>query len=229
MSSPLMNARVAGILYLLTHVTSVGAVVLYGGSGLLPATLAGRTPVLVGGVLDVVLAAAVVGTSVALYPLLRPHGPAAAAAYVGLRTLEASVILTGVVTLLAVVAAPGVAAVPAVPDDVASALVRVHEWTFVVGPGLVCPINTVVLAWLLLRRGLVAGWIPILGLIGGPLIGVVNLAVLFGLTPAVPVAALPIFAWEVSLAVHLLVRGLRTVPDPALPELEPVPAALPAR
>lgn len=205
-------AAVAGLLYLLTHLTSVWAVVLYGGAATATAGLPDRTHVLAGALLEVVLAAAVVGTSVALYPLVRPHGPAAAAAYVGLRTLEASVILAGVVALLPVVAAPGAVAGPGLPDETARALLLVHDWTFVVGPGLVCPINTVVLAWVLWRRRLVARWIPLLGLVGGPLIGGVNLAVTYGLTAAIPAAALPIFAWEVSLAVHLLVRGLRPVP-----------------
>ena len=84
------TARIAGLMYLITHVTSVAAVVLYGGAPTDPTgALAGRTSVLTGGLLEVVLAAAVVGTSVALYPMLRDHGPGLAVAYIALRTLEA--------------------------------------------------------------------------------------------------------------------------------------------
>lgn len=201
-------ARIGGALYLLTHVTSVAAVVAYGGAPVSP--LATRTAVLAGALLEIVLALAVVGTGVALYPLLRPHSEAVAVGYLALRTLEAGVILVGVVVLLPVVAAPATTAGVPLPAETAAALRLVHDWTFLVGPGLVVPVHTVLLARLLLRRALMPRAIPLLGLVGGPLIGAVNLAVGLGLTDAIAVAAVPVFAWEVSLAVCLLVRGLRT-------------------
>lgn len=207
-------ARWAGALFLITHVTSIGAVALYGGSTTdLTRPLADRLSVLTGGLFEVILAASVVGTSVALYPLVRRHGHGLAAGYVALRTLEASVILVGVVALLPVVAEPATAVAPALTEPVVAGLRSLHDWTFLVGPGLICPINTVVLAWLLFRAGLVSRWIPVLGLVGGPLIGLVNLGVMYGVMSTQPWAALPIFAWEVSLAVHLIVRGTRN-PDP---------------
>lgn len=218
------TARLAGALYLTTHVTSVAAVILYGGAPTHPSsTLGDRTAVLTGGLLEVLLAAAVVGTSVALYPLLRPHGTGLASAYVALRTLEASVILAGVVALLPVVAGPSTMNAPMLGSGVAEGLQLVHAWTFLVGPGLICPINTVVLAWLLLRRGLVPRVIPVIGLVGGPLVGLANLAVMYGQSSPQPLAALPIFAWEVSLALYLMVRGLR--PSASIADRLPVAAA----
>ncbi len=69
MASPRTTARVAGVLYFVTHLTSVGAVALYGGSAFDPeAPLAGRTSVLTDGLLEVILAAAVVGSAAALFP-----------------------------------------------------------------------------------------------------------------------------------------------------------------
>ncbi|MEZ5192162.1 MAG: DUF4386 domain-containing protein [Nocardioides sp.] len=172
--------------------------------------MAGRGSVLLGGLAEVVLALAVVGTSLALYPLLRDQGPGLAVGYVALRTLEAGVILVGVVALLPVVAAPATTATPGLDPGVAAGLRLLHDWTFWIGPGLVNPVNTVVLAWLLLTRGLVPRAIPLLGLAGAVLIAGVNVGVFAGALPPQPLAALPIFAWEVSLAVQLLVRGLRT-------------------
>lgn len=206
-------ARIAGSMYLVTHVTSVVAVILYGGSALDPeAALGSRTSVLLGGLLEVVLAAAVVGTAVALYPLVRRHAEGLGVAYVALRTLEASVILTGVVILLPAVAAPATAVAPGLSPEVIAGLRLVHDWTFLVGPGLVAPINTVVIAGLLLRHGLVAPWIPVLGLVGAPLVAGANLGVMFGLNQPQPWAAVPIFLWEISFALYLIIRGLRQVP-----------------
>lgn len=204
------TAALAGVLYLVTHVTSVGAVIFYGGSAFDPhASLAGRTAVLTGGLLEVILALAVVGTSVALYPLVRRYSQGLAAAYVALRTLEASVILTGVAVLLPVVARPATTAVPALVGEVSGGLHLIHDWTFLIGPGLVVPVHTMLLAWLLRRHRLVPAVIPTLGLIGGPLVAAMNGAVLFGLTTVQPLLVVPIFAWEILLAVWLIARGLR--------------------
>lgn len=204
-----IQATWAGASYLVTHVTSVGALLLYGGTVQdATSTLNGRQTVLAGGLFEVLLAAGVVGTAVALYPLLRDRGPGLSIAYVALRTLEASVILTGVVTLLPVVASPASTGVPGLGSDATLALRLIHEWTFLVGPGLIAPINTVVLAWLLWRERLVPRFIPLLGLGGAVLVGVANLAVLFGLTRPVAWAAIPIFVWEISLAFRLLGWGV---------------------
>ncbi len=210
MISPRATGRIAGGLYFVTHVTSVAAVVLYGGSAFDPhAPLAGRSSVLVGALLEIVLAITVVGTGVALLPLLRRYSPGVAGGYLALRTLEASVILMGVVVLLPVVARPSLTAAPGLPSDVTLGLRLIHDWTFLIGPGLVVPVHTVLLAWLLWSKGLVPKFIPILGFVGGPLVGAMNLLVLFGLTRPIAVTAVPVFAWEVSLAVYLIVRGIR--------------------
>lgn len=212
-------SRTAGALFLLTHVTSIAAVALYGGSALASHPSLSRTNAITAALLEVILAAAVLGTAVALHPLLRRHGEGLSIAYVALRTLEASVILAGVVTVLPAVAAPGTTALPGLD---AHGLLLVHDWTFVVGPGLVCPINTVVLAWLLHRERLAPRFVTLLGLVGGPLIGLVNVGILYGVTPAIPLAAVPIFAWEVSLALYLIVRGIPLRTRPAA-ELAAVP------
>ena len=202
-------ARVGGVLYLLTHVTSVAAVALYGGSAFDPhAPLASRDAVLAGGVLEVVLALAVVGTAVAWWPLLRTRAPLTASGYLALRTLEAGVILTGVVALLPVVARPGAQSATGLDPEVGAALHLVHDWTFLVGPGLVVPVHTLLLAVVLLRRRLVPRFVPWLGIVGAPLVAGMNLAVLAGATTVVPALVIPTFAWEVTLAVTLIARGL---------------------
>jgi len=214
MYSPRTSARAAGIFYLITHVTSVAAVLLYAPTLADPAA-GGTNAVLVGTVLDTILAFAVVGTSLALYPLIRRTSEGFALGYVALRTLEAAVILTGVVALAAAMNVRG--------TEFSAPLIELYTLTFIVGPGFVCALNTVVLAWLLYRSKLVPRFIPILGLVGGPLVLLVNLGKLFDL----PVewagfTVVPIFAWEICLAIFLIVRGLR---EPAETGAVPAPAA----
>ncbi|WP_329403943.1 DUF4386 family protein [Streptomyces melanogenes] len=63
------------------------------------------------------------------------------------------------------------------------------------------------------RSRLIPRPISVLGLVGGPLICASAAAVMFGLYTQLSVpgslAALPVFAWEVTLAVRLNARGFR--------------------
>ena len=197
------TAIAAGILYLVTHVTSVVTRVVFF-AGPLSGAAADPTLVRLGVLSEVVLALAVAGTSIALYPVVRRVSEGFALGYVALRTLEAGVILTGAVAMVAFVS---------LGDP---SLVVLYDWTFVVGPGLICGVNTVVLAWVLYRSRLVPRFIPVLGLIGGPLVLAVNVTKVFGVFGAIEswagVSVLPIFAWEICLAVYLIARGLRPTP-----------------
>lgn len=49
-------------------------------------------------------------------------------------------------------------------------LVEFHNWTRLLGPGLVCGVNTMLLAYLMYRSRLVPRFIPVLGLVGAPLV-----------------------------------------------------------
>ncbi|MDI2130656.1 DUF4386 domain-containing protein [Yinghuangia seranimata] len=213
------SARAAGACYLVTHVTSIAGLALYApvlhdsdyvvGTG-------SDTRVLLGALCEVLLALSVVGTAVALFPVVRRHSRAGAAGYLGLRTLEAAVICVGIVSLLAVVTLrqdpPGGADSVSL-RTVARGLVAVHDWTFLVGPNFVLGANTVLLAWLLYRSRLVPRVIAGLGVAGGVLIFGSATAVLLGAYGQVStwggLAAVPVFAWELALAGWLLVKGFR--------------------
>jgi branched-subunit amino acid transport protein AzlD len=214
MTSSRRTAAVAGALFLVTHVTSVTALALYGAIRTHADYIAGSgpdTPALLGAFLEVVLAIAVVGTAVTLFPVVKRHNESLALGYVGLRTLEAAIIAVGVVPLLAVVTLRQ----DRTPDAIAvgRAMVALHDWTFLVGPSLVLGTNTVLLATVLYRSGLVPRFIPVLGLVGGPLVFASGAAQLFGLYPQISawaaVTAVPVFAWEICLALYLVVKGFR--------------------
>ncbi len=219
-SSSRQLAIAAGVFFLITHLPSVPARILYGPVLNNPGWITGLgpdTPLLVGAFLEVICAAAIVGTAVALFPVVKRHNEAGALGYVGLRTLEAGIIAVGLVPILVAVtlrqqAAAGGSAMPGLVT-LGSSLVAFNNWTAVVGPGLVCGINTVVMASLLYRSRLVPRFIPVLGLIGGPLVFAYNAAVLFGISDRFPtwtaIAVVPIFAWEVSLAIWLIARGFK--------------------
>jgi hypothetical protein len=94
--SPLRRtALVAGVLYLLTFV-SIPTLALYGPVRD-PNYILGPgpdTPVIFGGVLEIIVALACIGTAVVLYPVVKRQNEAAALGFVGVRVLEASTIFT---------------------------------------------------------------------------------------------------------------------------------------
>lgn len=195
-------AFVAGALYLLTVVTSIPALALKDPVLADPATAAaGATALAWAAGLEMVLALACIGTAVALFPVVRRVDEATALGFVGSRTLEASIIVIGVIAMLSVAAAG-----PAAP-----ALVRMHDWAFLLGPGTLPAVNALLLAPLLLRAGLVPRIIPVIGLVGAPLLLAAAVGILFGVidqvSPAGFLSAVLIAAWEISLGGWLLLKG----------------------
>jgi hypothetical protein len=81
------------------------------------------------------------------------------------------------------------------------------------------------------KSGLVPRFIAMLGMFGGTLIVFSSTAVLFGVYGQVGtvglVAALPVFAWEVSFALWLIFKGFKT-PRPAADSVQRLAADDPA-
>ena len=205
-------ARVAGVLYLVTFVTSIPALALkrpYLQTG------AGVDSLRWAAALEVVLALACLGTAVALYPITHRYQPALILGFVGSRTLEAATIVLGVVSMLAVASIGG----PATPG--AQALVAVHDWAFLIGPGTLPAVNALLLAPVLLKARLVPRAIPLVGLVGAPLLLGAALAEVLGALDQVSLlgglAALPIALWELSLGLWLTVRAVPHVAVPTEP------------
>ena len=186
MSSTRKTALVAGIFYLITFI-SIPTLALYGpvknhrdwilGSG-------GHTAVLVGGFLEVIVALAGIGTAVTLYPVLKRQNEGVALGFVAARVLEAAMIFTGVISLLSLVTlrhdlggAAGANAAALVTTGASH--VAVYNWTFLLGQSLMPGINALLLGSLLYRSRLVPRIIPVLGLIGAPLLIGAVIAALF--------------------------------------------------
>jgi hypothetical protein len=89
--------------------------------------------------------------------------------FVGARVLEAATIFAGVVSLLTVVT---LRQSGAGPDGLAvgHALVAFNNWTFLLGQGFLPVVNALLLGSLLYRSRLVPQIIPLVGLIGAPIL-----------------------------------------------------------
>jgi Domain of unknown function (DUF4386) len=210
------TALVAGLFYLLTFV-SIPTLALYGAVHD-PNYIVGpgsNSPVLVGGVLEVIVALAGIGTAVVLYPVLKRQNEPAALGLVGSRVLEAAGILAGVACLLTIVslreAGAGNGALVT-----GQALVALYDRINLLSQSLMPVVNDLLLGYLLYKSRLVPRVLPVLAFIGAPLLLVADAAVLFGVVERVSalpaIAVLPVALFEFSLGVYLTVKGFRPSP-----------------
>jgi hypothetical protein len=219
------TALLAGVLFLITYVTSIPAkfsfyAPLFEGSYILGP--GADTRVLWGALSEVVLVAANIGTAVVLFPVLRRQSEALALGFVTARVMESVFISVGILSVLTIVTlrqdlTGAAGADGAALTMVGAALVALQQWTFNLGPGLVVGLgNGLILGYLMYRSRLVPRGMAVLGLVGGPLIVLSGGAVLMGVIDADSVwklvAAGPEFFWELSLGVYLVVKGFKPSP-----------------
>jgi len=216
MNSLRKHSLAAGIFYLLTFV-SIPTLALYRPvRG--PNFVTGPgpdTPVVVGVLLEMIVALAGIGTAVALYPIVKREGESRAVGFVASRVLEAATIYLGIVSLMSIVtlrqAGAGTGALVT-----AQGLAAQYQWTFFFAQSFIPAVNGVLLGSLLYQSRLVPRWLPVLGLIGAGLLVAAWFAVLVGLIGAISAAAavatLPIALWEFSLGVYLTIWGFKPSP-----------------
>jgi Domain of unknown function (DUF4386) len=207
-------ARWFGVLFIITFITSIAALALFQSVLDDPAGyISGDgkdNQIYLGAFLEFLLVLANVGTAVVLYPIAKRQNEYLAIGYVAARIIESVFIAAGVIFMLGVVSLRMDS-----PDagDLAVSLAALKDWTFLLGPGMVVPFgNGLILGYLMYRSRLVPRPWPWLGLIGGPLLLIGNVGVLFDLwdqTGLVNVLVVPEFIWEAFLGIYCAIWGFR--------------------
>jgi hypothetical protein len=213
-------ARIFGLLYLITFATSIPALILFqpvlddpagyvanGGSD---------NRILFGAFLELLLIIANIGTALVIYPIVKRQNHILALGYVTARIVESAFILVGLLAVLSIVT---LSQQNAGGDEgaIAYTLAALKDWTFILGPGFVVGIgNGLMLGYLMYASGLVPRSLAVLGLIGGPLIIITGVLVMFGVDrpsgPMQGIATIPEAIWELSLGIYALIWGFRRVP-----------------
>lgn len=218
MTSLRKTAFVAGLLYLITYL-AIPTVALYGPVLSDPGFIASTgndTGVLWGAVLELIVAFANVGTGVVLFTVLKRQNEAVALGFVTSRLFEAAIIVVGIISLLTIVtlrqeasAIPGADAASLL--TIGLSLVAIHDWTFLIGQTLLPGINALLLGSLMYRSGLVPRIIPLMGLVGGPLMISSAIGQVVGINEQYSawsaIALVPIFLWELTLGLWLVFKG----------------------
>jgi hypothetical protein len=227
--SPMRKAAlIAGVAYLATFAFSIPvkfgfwADVLAKPNFVLGDGNASGVPI--GALFEILTALGGVVTAVALYTIAKRYSHRAALGFVTTRVLEAAMIFVGVLNILTVYGLrQDVAGTPGADTGAlvttGHALVAMHNWTFLLGPGLMPALSALLIGSVMYRSRLLPRWIPTIGLIGAPLLVISDTATLFGVWGQIsgPAAllALPIAIWEFSFGVYMTVKGFKptTVSD----------------
>lgn len=212
MTSSRKAALAGGIFYLLTFV-SMPIGFLYHAILNDPNYIVGAgtdTAVTIGGILEIIVALAGIGTAAALHPVLKRQNEGMALGFIGSRVLEASTIFADVVCLLAVVTLrrAGVGAEALVTGKTLVVLYGL----FRLGQNLMPAVNDLLLGSLLYQSRLTPRVLPLLGLIGAPLLIANTIVVMFGVTSGplyvlTGIGVLPIALFEFALGVWLTAKG----------------------
>jgi hypothetical protein len=212
------RALLAGVLYVITFV-SIPTLWLYEpvkdhadfvlGAGSASGVRAGMLS-------EVVVGLAGTATAVVLFPVLKRQSESAALGLVAARVIETALIFTGVVSLLTLLT---------LRDDVAGAAgadsaslvtaghtqVAVYNSTFLLSQALMPVIVDALLGYLLYRSRLVPRILPVVALVGAPLLLANDLAIFFGAyakgSALDGLATLPITVFELAFGIWLIVKG----------------------
>src|SRR5215813_5443600 len=208
------RARIFGVLYLITFITSIPALVLFqpvlddpvgyiAGAG-------HNNQIAFAAFLELLLIIANIGTAVVIFPIVRRQSEDLALGYVTVRLFECAFILVGIVAVLGIVTLQREVA-GAAEGSIAYTLAAIKDWTFLLGPGWVVGWgNGLILGYLMYTSGLVPRRMTWLGLVGGPLIILSGTLVMFDVADPSGtlqgLATIPEGLWELSLGVYCTLK-----------------------
>jgi hypothetical protein len=226
------NAVAAGALLIFATVSTVvfAAIALkpvVGDPADLAKISANQAQVFLGALLQVIGAAACPAIVIALYPVLRAHGPAMALGSVAFRAIEATFYVMSTVGLLMLVTLGGEAARAgsadaALYDRLAALVLAGRTWLGFVVAVVFAGLGTLAYDWVLYRTALVPRWLSGWGIVAAVAMLVAAALVMLGiaapLSPVHIVLNLPIAVQEMALAVWLIARGFAPAAIAARPD-----------
>jgi hypothetical protein len=211
MTATRKTSLTAGILYLLTFI-SIPTLSLYHEIHQ-PNFITSSAPssdVVLGGILELLMALACIGTALAFYPVLKKQNESLALGFVAARILEATLIFAGVASLLTVLSLRSLGSESQV---LARGLVMLYDRLFLISQSFIPAVNALLLGTLLYQTRLVPRILPIIGIIGAFTLVAGDVAVLYGVydqrAPEIALTVIPIALWEFSLGLYLTFKGFK--------------------
>jgi hypothetical protein len=171
--------------------------------------------VVLGGILEIIVALCGIITSIILYAVLKNQNETLALGLVAARTLEAATIFVGVSFIMGVVTLHQQGAGESALTT-SHALVALYDRIFVLGQGFMPAIDDILLGTLLYQSRLVPRWLSVIGIAGAFPLFAGYFALMFGFiersSPLTGASAIMVAFFEFTLGIYLLVKGIRKSP-----------------
>ena len=166
--------------------------------------------VIIGVLFFFIMAVAIAGIAIVIYPILKKQNEALALGYVGARIVEGVLFIVAILAILTLFTLSQEFVKAGSPDDsyyqtLGDLLLAVRYYAYYVLWPITLGLGALMFYYLLYKSKLVPRWLSIWGLIGAPLFPVSWLS-LFGSTISGPLL-LPLVVNEMVLAVWLIVKG----------------------
>ncbi|MGB3717335.1 MAG: DUF4386 domain-containing protein [Candidatus Promineifilaceae bacterium] len=211
------TARIVGVLFLTAMVTSIlgGAIIesILTAPDYLIDVSANETQVVIGVLLELINATAVVGIAVMMFPLFKKHNEALALGYVGFRIIEAVIAIGAVITPLTLIALSQEYLTAGASDasyfqTLGTSFIEVRAQLVGQMLGIFFSIGALLFYYLLYQSKFVPRFISVWGLIGAVLVLTWNLLEILGISLSVGmILALPIILNEIFLGIWLIAKG----------------------
>jgi len=180
---------------------------------------ANENRVIIGSLSFFILAVALAGIAIVIYPILKKHNEALALGYVGARIVEGVLFIIAILAILTLFTLSQEFVKAGSPDDsyyqtLGTLLQAVRNYAYNVLWPVIIGLGALIFYYLLYQTKLIPRWLSVWGLIGAPLFPAAWLS-LFGPTIS-GFFILPLVVNEMVLAVWLIVKGFN--PSAIAPE-----------
>ncbi|MHA2174693.1 MAG: DUF4386 domain-containing protein [Candidatus Hodarchaeales archaeon] len=171
---------------------------------------ANENQVLIGMLLELIWALAVIGIPIMLFPILKKHDETLALGFFSFRLIEGIITLIGTIALLSLLTLSQAFVQAGTPasshyQTLGDLLLAVRDWSFIIGPGLSFALSALILNYVLYRSKLIPLWLSGWGLIGAILCFPGYMFQFLGTD--LDILFIPIALQEMAFAVWLIVKG----------------------
>ena len=170
-----------------------------------------ESQMIIGLLFYVIMAVAVAGIAIVIYPILKKHNEALALGYVGARIGEGIFFIVNVITMLTLLTLSQEFVQAGAPDasyyqTLGTLLLAAGDWAYLFGFGLFFTLSALILNFVLYQSKLIPRWLSVWGFVGGALIFVYYLIQPLSIS-LVEILFLPIAVQEMVFAVWLIFKG----------------------
>jgi len=208
-------AIIVGVLFIIATFAGVISVLAIGSVLDAPADLsaisANEDKVIIGALFYFIMAVAIPGIAIAIYPILKKYDEALALGYVGARIAEGFFFVVEIIIILTLLTFSQEFVKAGDPDasyiqTLGTLLLSAGDWAYLFGFGFFFTLSALILNFVLYRSKLIPRWLSGWGIVGAALIFAHYLLLYFS-SNQLNILFLPIAMQEMVFAIWLIVKG----------------------